>query len=141
DLTRAIRLAHQYVVDCSATPMQHGAAAALRLPDEYFADYAHVYAAKRDSLIKALRATGLDVSVPQGSYFILAGIEPLGFDDDFAFCRHLIRDVGVASIPPSAFFSPTHRYIGRKYARFAFCKTPELLQRATERLATLGIRP
>ena len=141
DLTRAIRLAHQYVVDCSATPMQHGAAAALRLPDKYFTDYAQMYAAKRDSLIESLLATGLDVSIPQGSYFILAGIEPLGFDDDFAFCRHLIRDVGVASIPPSAFFSPTHRYIGRKYARFAFCKTPELLQRATERLATLGVRP
>ncbi|MFQ5407103.1 MAG: aminotransferase class I/II-fold pyridoxal phosphate-dependent enzyme [Anaerolineales bacterium] len=137
ELARAVRLAHQYVADCAATPMQYGAAAALQLPDAYFEEHVRSYAVRRQTLMDALHPTGLAVSQPQGSYFILAGIEPLGYADDFEFCRHLIRAVGLAAIPPSAFFSRAHRHIGQKFVRFAFCKTPELLAQAAARLEAL----
>ncbi|HEY3122760.1 MAG TPA: hypothetical protein VGK70_01685, partial [Thermoanaerobaculia bacterium] len=52
-----------------------------------------------------------------------------------AFCRHLIEEVGVAAIPPSAFYENT-RY-GKTYARFAFCKKDETLREAVRRLSKL----
>ncbi len=134
-LTQAVRLAHQYVLDCSATPLQLGAAAALSMPDAAFTSLAAEYQAKRDYLAQALGEAGLEVSLPDGAFFIMAGINGLGFDDDFAFCRHLAARVGVAAIPPSAFYTQGHRELGRSYARFAFCKTWDRLKEARERLA------
>jgi N-succinyldiaminopimelate aminotransferase len=137
DLTRAVRLAHQFVLDCSVPAMQHGAVAALSLDDEYFSSLAASYQRKRDYLAAPLRAAGLDVQIPQAGLFIMAGIEPLGFDDDFAFCKYLASEVGVAAIPPSAFYAPEHKALGRRYARFAFCKTMEMLEAAKDRLAKI----
>ncbi len=138
DLTAAIRRAHQFVNYASVTPMQAAAAYALGLDDEYYSALAADYQHKRDLLGTILRGAGFDVSPPAGTYFIMAGIEPLGFDDDVAFCRYLTSEIGVAAIPPSAFYSDEHKALGKGYARFAFCKKPETLQRAAERLSRLG---
>jgi len=137
DLNRAVRLAHQFVLDCSATPMQYGAARALELDDEYYTALAADYQRKRDYLAAALSDAGLVVSIPASAFFIMAGIAPLGFDDDFAFCKYLASEIGVAAIPPSAFYSETNKSMGKGYARFAFCKTMDLLEQASERLAKL----
>jgi N-succinyldiaminopimelate aminotransferase len=70
----------------------------------------------------------------QSGFFIMAGIKPLGFDDDVEFCKHLAANVGLAAIPPSAFCSEGNKVVGRGYARFAFCKTLGLLEKAAEAL-------
>jgi len=140
DLTTALRLAHQYVLDCSATPLQFGAASALSLGDDVYSSLAGDYQRKRDFLAQALCEAGFDVSLPGGAFFIMAGINPLGFDDDFTFCKHLAADIGVAAIPPSAFYSDKNKALGRGYVRFAFCKTQETLERARERLAKIKVR-
>ncbi|MBI3243436.1 MAG: aminotransferase class I/II-fold pyridoxal phosphate-dependent enzyme [Chloroflexi bacterium] len=140
DLTNAVRLAHQFVLDCSATPMQFGAARALALGDGYFAGLAADYQRKRDFLAHALRQAGLEVLPTGGGFFIMAGIEPLGFNDDFEFCKHLAANVGVAAIPPSAFYSERNKALGKRYARFAFCKTTALLEKAAEALQRLRPR-
>lgn len=134
DLTTAVRLAHQFVLDCSATPLQYGAAAALSLDSDYYTALAADYQAKRDYLAAALVEAGFEVSLPAGAYFIMAGIQPLGFEDDFTCCKYLASEVGVAAIPPSAFYSTPNKALGQKYVRFAFCKTMETLERARERL-------
>lgn len=88
---------------------------------------------KRDFLVDALRRAGFSVDPPAGTYSICAGIEPLGHDDDVAFCRWLTEKVGVAAIPPSAFYENTA--FGRRYARFVFCKREETLHAAAARLS------
>jgi N-succinyldiaminopimelate aminotransferase len=137
DLALGVRRAHQFVTFATFTPAQVAAAYALTLDDEYFSSLAADYQRRRDFLAGALRQTGLDVSIPDGTYFIMAGIAPLGFEDDVTFCRHLTTQVGVAAIPPTAFYSEPNRHIGRAYARFAFCKKMETLERAVERLQRL----
>jgi len=138
DLTSAIRRAHQFITFATSTPFQAAAAAALALEDSYYAALAADYQARRDYLCEALAATGLRVAVPQGTYFIMADITPLGYADDVAFCRWLTTEVGVAAIPPTAFYADAHKALGRTWARFAFCKRRETLERAVERLATLA---
>ena len=46
--------------------------------------------------VLAVMAAGYGVLVPQGTYFVVADIRPLGFDDDLAFCRALPATKGVA---------------------------------------------
>jgi N-succinyldiaminopimelate aminotransferase len=72
---------------------------------------------------------------PAGTYFVLADIRPLGYDDDVAFCRMLPEMVGVAAIPPSAFYVDPGA--NRHHVRFAFSKHGAALEQAMERLAAL----
>jgi len=96
------------------------------------------YRERRDVLVAGLREVGFRVEPPGGTYFVLADHTPFGFADDWSFCRHLVTEVGVAAIPPSAF----HRTEGggRHLARFAFCKDLPTIEAAVERLRA-GLTP
>ena len=130
ELTAAIRAAHQFTIFSVATPLQVGAAAALRLSDDYFEELVSDYRRRRDLLVDGLEAAGLRPVVPEGSYFVLADVGALGVDDDFEFCERLIREIGVAAIPTS----PFHHDRRSGPVRFAFCKEDEVLARGIERL-------
>jgi N-succinyldiaminopimelate aminotransferase len=133
-LRDAIQQAHQFVTFASAAPLQHGIAAGLRLPDNYFAGLAADYRARRDRLAGVLEAAGLRPFVPEGAYYVMACLRPQ-VNDDFEFCRFLTREIGVAAIPASALRStPSH---SRPMARFAFCKSDAALEAAATRLAML----
>ena len=137
-LTAAVRAAHQFITFATATPLQHAAAAALATGPEYYEGLVSFYRRKRDDLVAELSRLGFVVAPPAGTYYVCADFRPFGFDDDVAFCRHLIEDIGVAAIPPSVFYENT-RY-GKTYIRFAFCKKEETLKEAVRRLNTLSRR-
>jgi N-succinyldiaminopimelate aminotransferase len=136
-LTEAVRAAHQFITFATATPLQHGAAAALRAGPEYYETLLADYREKRDYLVGELVRIGFDVRPPAGTYFICAGFRRFGFSDDVEFCRHLIEEVGVAAIPPSFFYD--NKEHGRGYARFSFCKKMETLREAVARLEKLCV--
>ncbi|MGH2542246.1 MAG: methionine aminotransferase [Ardenticatenaceae bacterium] len=137
-LQDALRRVHQFTVFASTTPMQYAIAAALRLPDAYYHELAAEYQARRDFLIDVLVETGLEPAAPMGSYFILAGMDHFPHADALEFSRYLVRDIGVAVIPPETFYlHPEH---GRKLVRFCFCKKWETLEIAAERLVRLRAR-
>jgi N-succinyldiaminopimelate aminotransferase len=135
DLTAAVRAAHQFVTFATATPLQHGAAAALTAGPEYYAGLLAGYAERRDYLSRELARIGFALRPPQGTYFVCADFRRFGFDDDRAFVRHMIERIGVAAIPPSVFYD--HPEEGRRYVRFAFCKKRETLEAAVGRLEAL----
>ena len=122
---RPAALAHQWVAFSISTPMQEAVARALdaaRQPFEGHASYytwlLSEYTRKREILAAGLRAAGLVPLETQGSFFIMADtssievperfLYPNGRDAapaprDYAFCRFLTTEIGVAAIPPSAF--------------------------------------
>ncbi|MDQ2808734.1 MAG: methionine aminotransferase [Chloroflexota bacterium] len=133
-LTAAIRSVHQFVVFCSATPLQEALAdAILEAPThDYYATFLREYAERRDFLFEVLDRAGLRPEAPQGAYFLMCDVAHCGFPDDVAFARYLTTAVGVAAIPPSAFYlSPPPG----QWARFCFAKNPQTLQAAADRLA------
>jgi aspartate/methionine/tyrosine aminotransferase len=134
-LTAGVRSAHQFLTFTTASPLQHGAAAALRAPDSYYEELATAYRSRRDLLAGGLRDLGLEVFTPAGTYFMLADHTSFGFEDDVAFVRHLIATTGVAAIPPSAFYH--HKEDGSSLVRFAFCKDEDTLAAAIDRLSRL----
>lgn len=135
-LTAGVRAAHQFITFATATPLQHGAVAALRTDDSYYQEFVETYQRRRDILADGLDKIGFEVYLPQGTYFVLADHTRFGFADDVSFCEHLIKEVGVAAIPPSAFYSNPSD--GKNLVRFAFCKDEQTLIDALKRMSALG---
>ncbi|MEU9385732.1 pyridoxal phosphate-dependent aminotransferase [Streptomyces sp. NPDC048279] len=136
ELVAAVRSAKQFLTYVASGPFQYAVAEALRLPDSYFADFRADMLAKRDLLADGLERAGFKVFRPAGTYFITTDIRPLGESDGFAFCRALPERCGVVAIPNAVFYD--HREQGAPFVRFAFCKRPEVLNQAAERLRRPG---
>lgn len=127
--------AHQYLTFTTAPNLQAAVAQGLAKDDAYFADLAGGLERSRDLLAAGLSRVGFDVIDSHGTYFISADFRPLGFNgDDVDFCRHITIEGGVTAVPLSAFYD--HGDV-RHYARFAFCKSDDVLKEAIERLARL----
>jgi aminotransferase len=133
ELTAAIRKVHDFVTVGAPAPLQEAIAVGLGLGRPYYDRLAIDYRARRDHLVRVLDAAGLSPNTPQGAYYVLCDISPFGFDDDVAFANWLVREVGVAGVPGSSFFS--RRELGRDLIRFTFCKSPDLLDEAGARLS------
>jgi aspartate/methionine/tyrosine aminotransferase len=135
-LSEALRKVHQWVPYAVTTPLQEAVACALEQagPREYYAELQEMYRKKRDFLVQALEESGFQPYVPEGTYFILADCGSWGFANDADFCRYLTTEVGVGAIPPSAFYSESHKDLARTLVRFCFCKTDEILSQAAEKL-------
>ena len=109
----------------------------------YFAWLSAMYQAKRDRLLAVLSEVGLPPMTPDGSYFIIVDTSALavpvtpGERRDLVVCRWLTKEIGVAAIPPSPFYSEPHQHLTDNLARFTFCKTDELLEEAARRLQTI----
>ncbi|MDP1918637.1 MAG: aminotransferase class I/II-fold pyridoxal phosphate-dependent enzyme [Myxococcales bacterium] len=142
ELVRATQKAHQWVTFAVAHPFQVAIAAALKLPDSYFTGFVTEYQRRRDVLLDGLRRAGFDPFVPHGSYFVMARTDRhrRPTEDDVAFCKRLLQEGGVASIPPSVFFSPEHASSVHGLARFAFCKTDPVLTEGIARLERWATR-
>jgi aspartate/methionine/tyrosine aminotransferase len=132
-LTALIQKAHQNLTFATPPNLQRAVAQGLAKDDRYFAGLSGALQDRRDQLAAGLAAIGFAVLPTQGTYFITADFAPLGFDgDDVAFCRHITEHAGVTAIPVSAFYDQPDA--PRHYARFAFCKRPEVLDEAITRL-------
>jgi aspartate/methionine/tyrosine aminotransferase len=131
-LMAGIRSTHDFLTVAAAAPLQIAGVAALGLPDDYYEVMRKEYAERRDVMMRVLAEVGFAADVPQGAYYVMADISPLGFGDDVTTARHLVEHARVASVPGSSFFSRPE--LGRHLVRFAFCKRLETLEAAGERL-------
>ena len=135
ELVAAVQTAKQFLTFTSGAPFQPAVALALGLPDEYFSRVAAALQAKRDRLCAGLRAAGLSVFEPAGTYFVTADIRPLGFADGRDFCARLPHAAGVVAVPTVVFYDDEDA--GRPLVRFAFCKRDAVIDEAAARLARL----
>jgi aminotransferase len=132
-VTDAIRKVHDFLTVGSPAPLQEGVAAGLETLDrEYYRGLARDYRGRRDLLCDGLTRAGFRCAPPQGAYYVLADFSGLSDLPDDEFSSWLTREVGVAPVPGSSFFSRPE--LGRRIVRFAFCKTTDLLEEACRRL-------
>jgi len=134
-LTDAIRKVHDFVTVGAAAPLQEAGAVALALPPAYYEKIAREYAERRRTMLDILEGAGFRTFPPKGAYYILTDISGFGFADDVAFAHWLVKEVGVAAVPGSSFYRDPKD--GRARLRFSFCKKPETLAAAAERLGKL----
>ena len=130
---------HDFLTVGAPHPLQLAAVSALELPDAYYETLRDSYARKRDLLLEYLERADFRPLRPQGSYFVLCEIdhflERFDLDDDVAFAKYLVTDVGVAGVPGSSFYSDPA--LGRHLIRFHFAADEEVLRAAGEKLLTI----
>jgi aspartate/methionine/tyrosine aminotransferase len=136
NISGAIRKMHDFMTVGAPAPLQEAGVVALRLPDSYYVELATHYQQRRDRVMKMLEQAGLNPMLPKGAYYIMCDIGNWGYPNDVEFARFLVKDIGVATVPGSSFFSDPRA--GKDIIRFTFCKKEETLRAAEERLARLN---
>ncbi|HWI32070.1 MAG TPA: aminotransferase class I/II-fold pyridoxal phosphate-dependent enzyme [Microbacterium sp.] len=137
DLVTAVLTVKQFLTYVNGSPFQPAIATGLRLGRGFFDGIATTLQGKRDVLVAGLGSAGFDVSIPQGSYFVVADAAGLGATDAAEFCRALPARAGVVAIPLTAFVTPERRAEYATLVRFAACKRVEVLEDAASRLSVL----
>ncbi|MBR1660154.1 MAG: aminotransferase class I/II-fold pyridoxal phosphate-dependent enzyme [Oscillospiraceae bacterium] len=118
-----LELLHQYMVVSTPAPFQRAAMAAL---DEDPAPMRETYRRRRDETLRRLRTMGLDVTKPEGAFYVFPSIAKFGLDSA-EFCRRMIREAGVAATPGVCFG-------GEGYIRLSYCCADALLAEGLDRL-------
>jgi len=134
-LTAGIRKVHDFLTVGAAHPLQVAVAQALEFPPSFYDALLEEYRERRDAMVAGLRAAGFDPAEPKGAYYVMAGFESLGWDDDVALAKHLIEQVAVATVPGSSFFHDPA--LGRHHLRFSFPKRMETIARGLNNLRSL----
>ncbi len=135
-MVAAAHVAKQYLTFHGGTPLQHAAAVALGLPDDFYAGVTADLGAKRDLMCAGLAEAGFVVLPPQGTFFVVTDAAPLGVTDSMEFCLSLPERVGVVAVPMSVFYDNPEP--ARTLVRFAFPKRTEVLEEGLARLKGLS---
>ncbi|OGH00504.1 MAG: hypothetical protein A2600_05785 [Candidatus Lambdaproteobacteria bacterium RIFOXYD1_FULL_56_27] len=130
ELAAGIHKVHQYLCFCVTHPLQVALAKAWPQWPDHLTQFRREYQHKRDLLAQGLTQAGFEVLVPQGTYFLLAQTPP--GKTDLEFCRELILDCKVATIPTSVFYQ--HSDQGKRMIRFCFAKRETTLNQALAQL-------
>jgi N-succinyldiaminopimelate aminotransferase len=136
-LVTAVRTTKQFLTYVNGAPFQPAVAVGLGLPDAYFEEVVHSLASRRDRLCLGLEAVGFEVFRPASTYFAMTDISAITDEDAFEFCRRLPERCGVVAIPASVLYDDPAT--GGTLVRFAFCKRPEVIDQAVERLSRLSV--
>jgi methionine aminotransferase len=130
-LMAEFRKVHQYNVFSVNTPTQAGLADFMRDPAPW-RDLPAFYQRKRDLFRAGLANTRFTLLPADGTYFQCVRYDGISDLSESEFAQWLTREIKVAAIPVSAFYSrPTESGI----VRFCFAKKDETLALALERLA------
>ena len=135
-IVRDIEKLAQHFFISPSTPAQHAALAAFR-PEtlEILEARRREFAARRDTLLPALRSLGFTVATePQGAFYIYADVSKLAEDSE-ALARRLIEEAGVAATPGLDF----GHHLPRQHLRIAYTTRRERLLEAAERIARLKL--
>jgi N-succinyldiaminopimelate aminotransferase len=128
-LISAVRTVKQFLTYVNGAPFQPAVAEVLGSAEKLAPTAA--LQAQRDLLCDGLAGLGYDVVRPQATYFATVDVGQNAVE----FCRDLPHRLGVVAIPSSVFYDTA---AGDQFVRFAFCKRPEVLADALERLGRAG---
>jgi N-succinyldiaminopimelate aminotransferase len=106
------------------------------MPDSYFDSFRHGLQAQRDLFTAGVRELGFTATESEGTYFLTTDLGPLsGYPDALAAARDLPRRAGVVAIPQQELCDD--KTVGAQALRWAYCKRPEVLSEALERLSAV----
>jgi aminotransferase len=126
---------HDLTYVCAPSAFQHGAAAGLeQLGPEFYRQLAADHQSKRERIVSALKAAGMEPGIPAGAYYVLASTGHLPGKTSAQKARNLLAATGVAAVAGSAFFRPGR---GENLLRFCFAKKDHDLDEACARLRKL----
>ena len=132
-LMKEFRKVHQFTVFSVNTALQH-ALTAYMLNKENYRGLGEFYQEKRDYFQKLMKGSKFKILPCLGSYFQLLDYSSISTEKDTEYAIRLTKEIGVASIPVSVFYSVPHDY---HLLRFCFAKENDQLEKAAERLLSI----
>jgi LL-diaminopimelate aminotransferase len=91
-----------------------------------------VYARRRDLVVEALKAAGVEVTAPKGTIYVWAPI-PAGYESSAAYCEHVLEQAAVVISPGGAYGAS-----GEGFFRISLTTPDDRLAEAVERIRRLG---
>ncbi|KAI9681325.1 MAG: hypothetical protein M1817_002608 [Caeruleum heppii] len=152
-LIRHVSRAHTNICYSSVSPLQEAAAEGFERAEKegFWEQSRKEMKGKMERFCSVWGELGLPYSTPEGGYFVLVNMRKVRmpntyeFPDDVKHLRRdfklswfLIKELGVAAIPPTEFYTPANAHLAEDYLRFAFCKNDDVLEDAKERLRGLA---
>lgn len=107
-----------------------GGIIALTSSQECVKETVKTYQQRRDFLVEELNKIGWNVPTPEATLYLWAKLPQKWEKDSIKFCVELVKNTGVALSPGAGFGSN-----GEGYVRFALVKSPEILQKAVEKIS------
>jgi aspartate aminotransferase len=138
-LIRAMAIVQSQSTSCASSVSQAAAVEALNGPQAIVRERCRSFESRRDLVVNALNSIdGIACRLPEGAFYTFAScagligkISPDGnvIDSDNAFAAYLLRSVGVAVVPGSAFgLAP--------FFRISYATSTAELEEACRRIAT-----
>ncbi len=123
DVMARLMLINSAAITCIPTFIQDAAVTALTVDNSHMVA---AYARRRALVCGRLRDMGLEFPEPQGAFYVFPEIAKFGLSDE-EFCRRLITQGGVGTVPGSCFGCPGH-------VRISYCVADEALAEAMDRM-------
>jgi aminotransferase len=133
-ISETLRKVHDFLTVGAASPLQEAAITGLKMGEEYYRNLLRTYTEKRDLFLGGLDNIGIGYTKPDGAYYVMLDVSPLGYDSDMELCLDLAEKIGVGAVPGSSFFREDVNHL----IRLHFAKKNETLYEALNRLE--GIR-
>lgn len=137
-LVAAARKAKQFLTFAGGTPFHAAVAVGLTQEMGWVARLRDDLQERRDRLRDGLETLGASVYPCEGTYFLQIDARSLGYADGIDLCQDLAVKGGVVAIPAQVFFDDTET--GRRFVRFAFCKSDGVLNEGISRLSSFRSR-
>lgn len=132
-LMREFRAIHQFLVFSVNTPLQYAIADYLAVPAHYNT-LPHFFQTKRDLFLQLIAPSRFTCKAAAGSYFQILDYSAISSLPDTEFAIQLTREIGVAAIPISVFYSDKRQ---QPFLRFCFAKQDDTLEKAAKRLCKI----
>ncbi len=107
--------------------IQEAGIEALETGDRLLSEIRHTYQERRDALYHGLKALGLDIELPEATFYLWSSV-PKGFDSS-SFVAYMLDKAGVLATPGNGFGAA-----GEGYVRFAMTVSVKRIKEAVERL-------
>ena len=130
ELMKEFRKVHQFNCFSCNSPMQFALADFLQQEESYLT-LGNFLQNKRDYFLKMMKQTRFTPLPSHGSYFQLYSYKEISDESEKDLAIRLTKDVGVATIPTSAFYKNGK---DDKVLRFCFAKKESTLEEAVNRL-------
>lgn len=118
-----LELLHQFMVVSTPAPFQEACMSALDFKPE---EFLNTYKKRRQFVLEKLDEIGLEVTRPDGAFYVFPSIKKFGMTSD-EFCTRMIKEAGLATTPGSCF-------MGEGHIRLTYCYGDDVLKEGMERL-------
>ncbi len=128
EIIRHLSLYKTIVDSSSFLPLFSAGAAALTGDQDWLIERNKIYQARRDLVVRELRAMGFIMNIPQAALYVWAKI-PKNIQGSMAFCKAILEQTGVSTTPGIVFGE-----YGEGYLRISLCTPEAEIKKAMEQI-------